>query len=58
MIKKDDFINVIFDNFRGIQASQLLNLINLLSANYEEFINFGDFMKLLQKFGDSNTEHL
>ena len=51
MIKKSDFINVIFDTVRGIQASELLNFMNLFTTSFDEIISYDDFLKLFDKLG-------
>lgn len=52
IIKKSDFVNVIFENVRGIQASELMNFMNLFTTSFDEVINYDDFLKILYKFGD------
>ena len=52
IIKKNDFINVIFENVRGIQASELMNFMNLFTTSFDDVINYDDFLKILYKFGD------
>jgi Ca2+-binding EF-hand superfamily protein len=52
IIKKNDFINVIFENVRGMQASDLMNFMNLFTTTFEDVINYDDFLKILYKFGD------
>ena len=57
MIKKGDFINVLFENIRGVQANELLNLIHLFTTSFEDVISYDDFLKILYKFngGDIGT---
>lgn len=52
IIRKGDFINVIFENVRGIQASELMNFMNLFTTSFDDVINYDDFLKILYKFGD------
>jgi hypothetical protein len=57
MIKKNDFINVIFESVSGIQASELINLMNLFTTSFEDVINYDDFLRILYKFGEGPTQH-
>ena len=52
MIKKNDFINVVFESVSGIQASELINLMNLFTTSFEDVINYDDFLMILYKFGE------
>jgi len=56
VIKKADFVNVIFENIRGIQASELLNFLNLFTTTFEDAVNYDDFLKLLYKFGSGEAD--
>lgn len=54
MIKKSDFINVIFESVRGsIQASELISFMNLFTTSFDEILSYDDFLKLLYKFSTS-----
>lgn len=59
MIKKTDFINVLFEansmkvGGSGLQASDLLNFMNIFATSFEEVVSYVDFMKLLYKVGDN-----
>lgn len=52
IIKKNDFVNVIFENIRSIQASDLMHFMNLFTTSFDEVVNYDDFLKTLYKFGD------
>jgi Ca2+-binding EF-hand superfamily protein len=52
IIKKKDFINVIFENIRSIQPSELISFLNLFTTSFDDVINYDDFLKILYKFGD------
>lgn len=52
IIKKKDFINVIFENVRSIQPSELINFLGLFTTSFDDVINYDDFLKILYKFGD------
>jgi hypothetical protein len=50
MIKKGDFVNVVFDCCQQqVQPSELLGLVNLFTASFDDVVNYGDFLRLLQK---------
>jgi Ca2+-binding EF-hand superfamily protein len=53
MIKKGDFVNLMFESCvqGGIQASELLGLVNLFTASFDEIVNYDDFLRLLYKMG-------
>lgn len=52
IIKKADFVNVIFENVRSIQASELMQFMNLFTTSFDDVVNYDDFLKVLYKFGD------
>lgn len=52
IIKKNDFINVIFENVRSIQAGELMNFMNLFTTSFDDVVSYDDFLKILYKFGD------
>jgi Ca2+-binding EF-hand superfamily protein len=57
IIKKSDFVNVIFDNVRGVQANELMIFLNLFTTSFDDVVNFDDFLKVLYKFGDMPLQH-
>ena len=52
VIKKKDFINIIFENIRSIQPSELISFLNLFTTSFDDVLNYDDFLKILYKFGD------
>jgi Ca2+-binding EF-hand superfamily protein len=52
IIKKNDFVNVIHENVRSIQASELMSFMNLFTTSFDDVVNYDDFLKVLYKFGD------
>ena len=52
IIKKNDFMNVISDNVRSIQVSELIPFMDLFTTSFDEVVNYDDFLKVLYKFGD------
>ena len=55
MIKKSDFINIIFDSVRGaIQASEILNFLNIFTTSFDEVVSYDDFLKLFTKLGENS----
>lgn len=58
MIKKADFVNVIFDSTRGsIQASELLGFMNLFTTNFDEVIGYTEFLGMLAKVSGGEVPH-
>lgn len=59
MIKKGDFVNVMFEScIQGnIQASELLGLVNLFTASFDEIVNYDDFLRLLYKMSGENQQN-
>jgi hypothetical protein len=59
MIKKTDFVNVVFDSVRvsggQIQPSEILNLMNLFTTAFDEVINYDEFLRLMQKISEGTT---
>lgn len=57
MIKKGDFVNVVFDCCQQqVQPSELLGLVNLFTASFDDVVNYGDFLRLLQKINGGGIE--
>jgi len=57
MVKKADFINVIFESTRGsIQASELMGFMNLFATSFDEVIGYGEFMGMLAKVSGSREQ--
>lgn len=50
-------MNVVFESCQQqVQASELLGLVNLFTASFDEVVNYDDFLRLLQKMGgDANA---
>lgn len=58
MIKKSDFVNVVFESCQQqVQASELLGLVNLFTASFDEVVNYDDFLRLLVKMGNGNENN-
>ena len=56
MIKKSDFVNVVFESCQQqVQPSELLGLVNLFTASFDEVVNYDDFLRLLSKMGGDNN---
>ena len=56
MIKKGDFVNVVFDCCQQqVQPSELLGLVNLFTASFDDVVNYGDFLRLLQKINGGGS---
>lgn len=56
MIKKPDFVNVLFEAAKGIQASELIAFMNVFTTSFDEIINYDDFLKILYRFGGGGQE--
>jgi Ca2+-binding EF-hand superfamily protein len=52
IIKKNDFINVIFNNVKTVQPSELMSFMNLFTTSFDDLVSYDDFLKILYKFGD------
>ena len=48
---RDDFINSVFDNVRGVKASDLMKLLSTFADEYEELVSFDDFIRLVERQG-------
>lgn len=57
MIKKADFVNVLFESAKGIQASELIGFMNVFTTSFDEIINYDEFLKLLYRFGSGAGGH-
>ena len=52
IIKKHDFINVIFESVKSVQPSELTHFMGLFTTSFDDVVNYDDFLKVLYKFGD------
>ena len=52
IIKKNDFVNVIFENVKQVQPSELMHFMSLFTTSFDDVVNYDDFLKILYKFGD------
>jgi len=57
IIKKKDFMNVIYENVKGIQVADLVNLMNLFITSLDDVVNYDDFIKIIYKFGEMPLQH-
>ena len=57
MVKKGDFVNIVFESVRGIQPSELLGFLNIFTTTFDEVISYDDFLKLLYKVGGGEVTH-
>ena len=48
---RDDFINTVFDNVRGLKPSDLMKLLSTFADEYEELVSYDDFIKLVDRQG-------
>jgi hypothetical protein len=59
MIKKTDFVNLIFEAVRlsggQLQPSEILNLMNLFTTAFDEVIQYEDFLRLMHKVADGSA---
>jgi hypothetical protein len=39
-----------------VQPSELLGLVNLFTASFDDVVNYGDFLRLLQKINGGGIE--
>jgi Ca2+-binding EF-hand superfamily protein len=48
---RDDFINAVFDNARGLKPSDLMKLLSTFADEYEELVSYDDFIRLVDRQG-------
>ena len=49
---KDDFTNAVFDTVKGIKPAKLMALLLAFSNEFEEQVNYGDFVTLIERQGE------
>lgn len=52
IIKKNDFVAVIFENVKNVKGPELTVFMSLFAASFDDVLNYDDFLKVLYKFGD------
>lgn len=54
MLKRSDFVNLVFEGARGVPPSELLAFMNVFTTSFEEVVNYQEFLTLLAKFGSGD----
>ena len=49
---KDDFINAVFDSVKGLKPAELMQLLIAFSNEYEQQVNYEDFLRLIERQGE------
>ena len=49
---KDEFINAIFDAVKGLKPAELMQLLVAFSNEYEQQVNYEDFIRLIERQGE------
>ena len=50
--QKDDFTNAIFDSVKGLKPAELMQLLIAFSGEYEQQVNYEDFLQLIERQGE------
>lgn len=48
---KDDFVNSIFESIQSIKPSDLMQLVSSFTAEYDQYVNYNDFLALVERHG-------
>ena len=48
---RDDFVNACFDTIRGLKPSDLMKLVTTFADEYENLVNYADFLRLIDRQG-------
>ena len=48
---RDDFINAVFDNMRGLKPAELMKLLMAFADEYSDMVNYLDFIRLAERQG-------
>lgn len=54
---KDDFVNTIFETIKGVKPAELIQLVNAFSEEYDDNINYEDFLALVDRYGGEYGGH-
>ena len=49
---KDEFINAVFDSVKGLKPAELMQLLVAFSNEYEQQVNYEDFIRLIERQGE------
>ena len=49
---KDEFINAVFDSVKGLKPAELMQLLIAFSNEYEQQVNYEDFLRLIERQGE------
>ena len=48
---REDFINVVFDQIRGLKPTDLMRLLNTFADEYDDMVSYSDFLSLVDRQG-------
>lgn len=51
LCSRDDFLNTVFDNVRGLKPSDLMRLLTAFADEYDDQVNYFDFLTLADRQG-------
>jgi hypothetical protein len=54
---KDDFVNTIFESIRGVKPAELMQLVNAFSEEFEDTVNYDDFLTMVDRHGGDFGGH-
>jgi Ca2+-binding EF-hand superfamily protein len=54
---KDDFVNAIFESIKGVKPSELIQIVNAVAEEFEENINYEEFLAMVDRHGGEFGGH-
>jgi hypothetical protein len=48
---RDDFVNTVFDSIKGVKPAELMQLVNAITEEYAENVNYEEFITMVERFG-------
>ena len=50
--QKEDFVDAVFESIKDMRASEKMSLVNAISSEYDQLVNYEDFLNLVYRYGN------
>ena len=50
--QKEDFVDAVFESIKDMRASEKMSLVNAISSEYDQLVNYEDFLNLVDRYGN------
>lgn len=57
VIKRNDFINILFENARQVKPAEVMTFVNTICTSYQDFVNYDQILSMLEKYRDDPSKY-